>query len=197
MTSGRLIPPDPRLRQRRIEHKAKPVVPARGFVDAAEVGNDTGLKADLDEAIDSITRGQGLPERFYRAGIDDDRDTFLATYGVLHIHLGGKDSDVLVYLVQYDETVVLLRTGTHAELQRTPPSSVLRSILAGALTGFDQRASTHRAQTAARQTQQARRVQAETSASQKASLAKFKEGLRLRPPRQVHPSSETPGDGET
>jgi hypothetical protein len=44
---------------------------------------------------------------------------------ILHVHLGGRGSDSILYLVQYADEVQLLRTGTHSELQDVPRGSIL------------------------------------------------------------------------
>lgn len=46
---------------------------------------------------------------------------------IMHLHLGGKDSDVFVFLIQYAAQVVLLVTNTHGH-QRTRPAG--KNILA-------------------------------------------------------------------
>lgn len=38
----------------------------------------------------------------------------------MHLHLGGKDSDVLVFLVQYPDRVVLLETNSHVHFRTQP-----------------------------------------------------------------------------
>jgi hypothetical protein len=45
----------------------------------------------------------------------------------MHLHLGGRDSDVLVFLIQYADRVVLLETNTHVHF-RTQPAG--KNILA-------------------------------------------------------------------
>jgi hypothetical protein len=123
-----LKPPAPALRQRlrRIEAKPKPVHVVQ-FQDFARIGRLPDLRAELDEIIESIECGDGVADRYYRAGIDLDEDTLLAEQGIMHLHLGGKDSDVLVFLIQYTERVVLLETNTHVHF-RTQPAG--RNIVA-------------------------------------------------------------------
>lgn len=38
----------------------------------------------------------------------------------MHVHLGSKDSDVLVFLIQYADRVVLLETNTHVHFRTQP-----------------------------------------------------------------------------
>jgi hypothetical protein len=88
-----------RLRLPRIEAKPKRVR-VEGWQDHAGFGKNLALRAELDDIIESIGRGAGLPERYDRAGIDVDRDELLEQRGIMHLHLGGKHSDVLVFLAQ-------------------------------------------------------------------------------------------------
>lgn len=111
--------PDLRQRLSRIERKPKPVRIVE-FQDYARIGKSPTLRAELDTIIESIERGDGVPEVHYRAGIDRDEDALLADKGVMHLHLGGKDSDVLVLLIQYPDRVVLLETNTHVHFRTQP-----------------------------------------------------------------------------
>lgn len=108
-----------RQRLRRIEKKPKPVYIVH-FHDFASVGKLPDLRAELDDIIESIERGDGVSEFYYRAGIDRDGDALLADQGIMHLHLGGKNSDVLVFLIQYADRVVLLETNTHVHFRTQP-----------------------------------------------------------------------------
>lgn len=108
-----------RLRLPRIEQTPKRVHVA-GWRDLAGIGKNPALRAELDEIVESIEHGEGVPEAFYRAGIDRDRDALLEQRGIMHLHLGGKDSDTLVFLVQYRDRVVLLESNSHVHFRTTP-----------------------------------------------------------------------------
>ncbi len=123
MTGGN---PGLRLRLSRIEKLPKPVY-AEQFQDFANIRHRPELVAELDDMIESIERGDGVPERLYRAGIDRDADGLLASTGIMHLHLGGKNSDTIVFLIQYADRVVLLETNTHVHF-RTQPAG--KNILA-------------------------------------------------------------------
>lgn len=95
-------PPDDarfRLRLPRIEPKPKRVR-LEGWKDHAGIGKDPVLRAEIDDIVESIGRGDGVPEQHYRAGIDRDSDELLRERGIMHLHLGGKHSDTLGILVQ-------------------------------------------------------------------------------------------------
>jgi len=110
----------------RIEKKPKPVY-QNNFQDFARISKNPDLIEQLYEIILSIENGDGVPEEYYRSGIDRDYDELLELKGVMHLHLGGKNSDVLVYLIQCPDKVILLETNTHKHLQSTPKG---RNILA-------------------------------------------------------------------
>ena len=118
--------PSLRLRLARIEKRAKPVF-IQQWHDFAGVRRTPALIAELDDIIEGIERGDGVPEAHYRAGIDRDDDPPLDQQGIMHLHLGGKDSDVLVFLIQYADRVVLLESNTHVHF-RTQPAG--KNILA-------------------------------------------------------------------
>lgn len=115
-----------RLRLPRIEKKPKRIYDER-WHDFAGVRGDPVLFEELYQLIQSIERGDAVPDRYYRAGIDRDSDALLDQQGIMHLHLGGKDSDVLVFLIQYADRVVLLETNSHVHF-RTQPAG--RNILA-------------------------------------------------------------------
>ena len=108
-----------RLRLPRIEAKPKRVW-LGGWVDHAGIGKRPDLRLELDEIIESIEHGAGVPEKYYRIGIDQDLDELLDQRGILHLHLGGKDSDTLLFLVQYADRVVLLESNSHVHFKTTP-----------------------------------------------------------------------------
>ncbi len=108
-----------RLRLPRIETKPKRVR-LEGWQDYASIGKDPVLRAELDDIVDSIGRGDGVPEKYYRAGIDRDRDELLEQTGIMHLHLGGKHSDTLIFLVQYDDLVLLLESNSHVHFRTNP-----------------------------------------------------------------------------
>lgn len=115
-----------RLRLPRIEEKPKPVHAER-WSDFAGIGKVQTHRDELAAIIKGIGRGDGVPEAHYRAGIDRDNDALLEEQGIMHLHLGGKDSDVLVFLIQYADQVVLLESNTHMHFRTQPPG---KNILA-------------------------------------------------------------------
>lgn len=109
-------------------------------------------EADLVAIIRSIGDGNLIPERCYRHGVDRTQDRLLDEQGIKHFHLGGADSDVILFLVEYDESVLLLEIGTHADLETEPPGSVLASLHQSCLRRADRQAVADRAQRIAAKT---------------------------------------------
>lgn len=100
-------------------------------MDELGAGRDARLRQELHELEDSISNGWGVPERFYRLGVDQNRDLLLDETGIKHLHLDGRGSNILVYLVELDERVIILRIAGHAYLEDHPRGSFLRRILLG------------------------------------------------------------------
>lgn len=71
-------------------------------------------KRSLTQIISDISAGRDLGP-YYRKGINevDPPDTLLQTLGVMHLHIGGKNSNNLLYLQQFSEHVLLLRVSGH------------------------------------------------------------------------------------
>lgn len=117
-----------RLRLPRIEKKPKSVH-AEQWSDFAGVRDDPALFDEFYQLIQCIERGDGAPERYYRAGIDRDRDGLLDEQGIMHLHLGGRNSDVLVFLIQYADRVVLLESNTHVHFRTQPAGKNILALL--------------------------------------------------------------------
>jgi len=121
--------PDERLRCERIETKPKAVDFAPNFKDwTGLVFSTPELEDDLNDLIERIGDGRLLPLGSYRRGIDRDDDALLEAHGIKHLHLGGADSDVLLWLVEYDSRVVILEINSHKHFETEPPGSLLRSL---------------------------------------------------------------------
>ena len=105
----------------KIELKPKPVTWAGHFSWSSLTDAE---KVELATIVDSIQRGYGIPNSCYRAGLGATPDELLAKDGIMHIHLGGKTSDSLIYLMQFNDEVVLVRAGGH--LFHEPHKSQLR-----------------------------------------------------------------------
>ena len=124
-------PPDNgrfRLRLSRIEAKPKHVR-LEDWTDHANISKNPALRAELDGIIESIGRGDGVPEQYYRAGIDRDRDALLEERGIMHLHLGGKHSDTLVFLVQYADLVLLLESNAHVHFRTNPKGKNIVTLI--------------------------------------------------------------------
>lgn len=111
-------------------------------------GVDQGSQAEIDlfAIIDAVGEGNLVPERCYRHGIDRNYpiDELLEDRGIKHLHLGGADSDIILYLVEYEDFVLFLEIGTHRDLETEPPGSVLASLHHNCLRRADAQATADR-----------------------------------------------------
>lgn len=112
---------------------------------ASAVAPGSVEQADLLEIIRCIGAGNLLPERCYRNGVDRDHDELLADYGIKHLHLGGSNSDTMLFLVEYESSVLLLEIADHRAFRDSPPGSALRSLHAHALRTADAQSASDRA----------------------------------------------------
>ncbi len=169
--------PTLRLRLPRIEKKPKPVY-LQQFQDFAKVAQRPDLQDELDEIIESIERGDGAPEACYRAGIDTDKDGLLDEKGIMHLHLGGKNSPTLVFLVQYSDQVVLLETNSHIHFRTKPAGknilALSQSWLANLERGMEEAAL--QGQTASMEEERKKAMERRDAIA--ASLAAFKAGTK-------------------
>jgi hypothetical protein len=93
----------------------------------------------------------------------------------LHLHLGGKDSDTLVFLIQYADRVVLLKSNSHVHCKTTPKCKNIAALVQAWFLNLE-RAMTEAAQTAQNSARDAERAAAEAyRARLAASLARLKD----------------------
>lgn len=136
-----------RLRNRRFEEgKPKEVDHAPGFTDRTGLmKGDAKLRQNLHNIIYAIGKGNRLPEKCYRRGIDRDYDEMLDLYGINHLHLDEGGGDVLLFYVEYDDFVLLLEIDRHRDHFRSPIASVLRALHRTGLGLADKKASARKA----------------------------------------------------
>ena len=116
-----------RLSLRYIEAKPKVI----GFV-----GDDLDIKVplsprqqdDLELLFESVEAGKPLPDRFYRPSMGRRGDDLLVNNKIMHLHLDGP-SDALVYLIQYDDVVLIIQVNTHVHLLDKPEGKKFRADL--------------------------------------------------------------------
>jgi hypothetical protein len=114
------------LRLPRIEKKPKPVFQER-WGDFAGALKSPTLAREFFTLVRGIENGRGVLEHNYRAGIDRVRDALLENQGIMHLHLGGRNSELLIFLIEYNHQVLLLESNTHTHFRTRPPG---RNILA-------------------------------------------------------------------
>jgi hypothetical protein len=162
-----------RLRLARIEIRPKPVHVVQ-FQDFAGIRRLPDLRAELDEIIESIERGDGVAEAHYRSGIDQDEDRLLADQGIMHLHLGGRGSDVLVFLIQYADRVVLLETNTHVHFRTQPAGKNIVALTQSWLRTLENEMAAAAALAAAAATEAERKEAEELRDRRAASIAAFR-----------------------
>lgn len=117
------------------------------------------LQQHVLDIVDAIAGGEALPQWAYRSGIDSDDppDRLLSRYGIMHLHLGSKTSNDLMFLMQFDDHVVILAIGNHKHFAEDPPGKLLYEF--------------HRAKVAEINTlRDTQKLEAEAAAALKASL---------------------------
>jgi hypothetical protein len=83
----------------------------------------------MHDLEDHIANGWEVPDAFYRLDIGKNRDRLLHETGIKHLHLGGRGSNEIVYLMELDDRVIMLRIDGHEHLEDEPRGSILSRIL--------------------------------------------------------------------
>src|SRR5690242_21744596 len=99
--------PRRRLYQDTVEARPKrlKIIDQRAFSEA-EIAMITALARYL-------SAGKGLPRDWYRTALFKNSDRLLKRRGYMHLHPGDMTSDVLLWVVQYDDAVALLTISDH------------------------------------------------------------------------------------
>lgn len=113
------------MKAQRIEAKPKRVIKHSEYVDECGVESHAGLRGEFLDLIDHLTNGWQVPDVYYRLDVDKNKDLLLETTGVKHLHLGGRGSNVLVYLVETEDSIFILRIADHAYLEDRPRGKTL------------------------------------------------------------------------
>jgi hypothetical protein len=129
---------------------------------------------ELYQVLQNIRRGDGVPEVHYRAGIDRDRDALLEVHGIMHLHLGGRDSDVLVFLIQYIDRIVLLESNTHIHFRTQPAGKNILALSQSWLDNLEREMREAAAQSASAEIEAERREADARVARIADSIAAFK-----------------------
>lgn len=83
------------------------------------------MSLQLNELVDCIHNGHTVSDEYYRLQVGRDKDLLLEEAGVKHLHLGGRASDVIVYLIEKEERVIVLRISDHRYLEDEPRGYLL------------------------------------------------------------------------
>lgn len=136
----RLVTQHPeRLRDERLRvGTARTVDRSPGFCDRSGlVRPDSKAADDLATIIHLLGEGSPIPERFYRNFVGDGKDQLLIDLGIKHLHLGGSTSDILLFLVEYEDKVLLLEINNHKAFSEEPVGTTLHRLHSNALSKED------------------------------------------------------------
>ncbi len=78
-----------------------------------------GITKDLVDIKERIAKGRSLA-KYYRTGAGRTPDQLRRDTGIIHLHLDGKNSNALLYLLQFDEDVLFLRVDNHTHVDAKP-----------------------------------------------------------------------------
>ncbi len=98
----------------------------------------------------------------------------LADQGIMHLHLGGRGSDVLVFLIQYADRVVLLETNTHVHFRTQPAGKNIVALTQSWLRTLENEMAAAAALAAAAATEAERKEAEELRDRRAASIAAFR-----------------------
>ncbi|WP_374944187.1 hypothetical protein [Sphingomonas sp.] len=163
---------DEPLRGARLQTRPKEVLTVEPFKDHSGQARVEPFAKDYLEMVRRIEGGLALDERFYRKRIEDTPDELLEKHGIKHFHLGGQSSDVLVFLAEYDDVVILLEINDHKHFETDPIGSLLISL--------HQRTMARTAEEAAGPAAE-RRAQEERAAARRRRLKDLKTPSRKKP----------------
>lgn len=124
------IGPDGRIRDERFrEGVGRDVIRAPSFIDWTNtIFSVDELEAEFNEIVDCLLEGKLVPEKYYRHRVEHSPDALLASDGIKHLHLGGRDSEIILFLVEYEDRVVLLEANDHRHFASKPKGSLLLSL---------------------------------------------------------------------
>lgn len=111
----------------RLEAKPKTVHKSGSWADHTRIARQPPYCDDLLHIIDCIEHGRTLPPRYYRKNVDTTTDQLLDVVGIKHLHLGGQNSNVLLFLIELDTHVVLLEINDHKNFYKKPIGGTLLS----------------------------------------------------------------------
>lgn len=125
------------LRSERFETRPKVVRPVPTFRDYTNRLKDPVHLADFVDFTFCIRIGNPVPRRYYRAGLETNPDYMLERVGVKHIHLGGQNSDVLLFAVEFPDEVAVLEINGHQRFDRNRVGELLIANHAVVLSKLD------------------------------------------------------------
>jgi hypothetical protein len=108
-----------------IQGKPLKIVKSPLFDAASYYKGKPKLEDYVLDIVDAISTGQPLPHWAYRRDIDTTPDEVLNRYGMMHLHLGSQGSNELLWVMQYEDRVILLAIGNHNNFAGMPKGELL------------------------------------------------------------------------
>lgn len=84
------------------------------------------IQTDLARLLRQISGPGDVDERYYRKSAQRGDAMLLGRLRAMHLHLLSPGSDVLLYLIQTPDSVLLLGLGTHKHLEDVPQGKAFR-----------------------------------------------------------------------
>ena len=110
------------------------------------VATDPTVQGSLVEITRCLKEGNLIPEKYYRNGIDRDTDHLLQNHGIKHLHLHpDTDVDCLLYLIEYQDSVLYLEVDEHGRHFNKPAGSVLSLLHQSEIANADAKAAANKA----------------------------------------------------
>lgn len=116
------------LRGATFETRPKQVLQVEPFLDHTGLARTPPYAGDFIELVRRIENGLELGHGFYRKRIGDTPDELLEVHGIKHLHLGGQNSNVLVFAAEYEDVVILLEINDHKHFATDPIGSLLVTL---------------------------------------------------------------------
>jgi hypothetical protein len=113
------------LRGPYFEPRPKQVRVLKTFRDYTGKLKDPRYLIDFTEVVTRVSTGRHLPDQLYRAYINSTTDFLLQLTGVKHLHLGGQNSNVLLFAVEFPMEVALLEVNGHQRFDRNRVGELL------------------------------------------------------------------------
>ena len=116
------------LRDPYIETKPKKVYYSGRWRNTAPEYSFADAAREISVITKLIKAGTPLDGNYYRQNMHNKPDLLLAAEGIMHLHPLGAGTSELIFLMQYDDYVLLLECSDHDQFRIDPPGTALRLL---------------------------------------------------------------------